>query len=546
MLSKIYCDKFKSYDEPRGIIEFKPGLNTVLGGKTAENSIGKSTFLLIVDFVFGGSSFVDSDAAREIGNHTICFSFKFDDKEYHFARDIANNKAVHICDDDSYTPNGETMSLKEFTTFLNDNYKLDIPDLSFRDNAGRYMRVHGKDNVIDPKLPLSATPREHEDKAIIAFEKLFGVYEQVQSYKEAEAEAKKEKKIFTDARGIGLLPKDITSETKLKENNKRIEELEEKRLNLIKTQDVELTERQLRQTRQVEQLKKKIEELKRKHRRLVSEYNVVQSNIEGKIAPTKADIQELADFFPGANIKKLNEIEIFHHKMQEILTEEFKETGEQIKEMRDSSEKQIKILEEQLHQFDVPSNISMDFLDAYNKINSEIGYLKKQNEAFAQMKDYKDRVAEASEVRKQMEERIVADLASEVNAQMVRYNDIIYDGKTYAPVLDLKDGQNYSFHTPKDDGTGTAYKSWIVFDLSVLKLTKLPLLVHDSLLFKNIGDAPIEKILKLYMEAGKQIIISFDKNESYTPEVERITEETKVLQLDPGGNELYGYPWNVK
>ena len=178
----------------------------------------------------------------------------------------------------------------------------------------------------------------------------------------------------------------------------------------------------------------------------------------------------------------------------------------------------------------------MDFLDAYNKINSEIGYLKKQNEAFAQMKDYKDRVAEASEVRKQMEERIVADLASEVNAQMVRYNDIIYDGKTYAPVLDLKDGQNYSFHTPKDDGTGTAYKSWIVFDLSVLKLTKLPLLVHDSLLFKNIGDAPIEKILKLYMEAGKQIIISFDKNESYTPEVERITEETKARK---GGNVEY-------
>ena len=221
MLSKIYCDRFMSYGEPRGIIEFRPGLNTVLGGKAAENSIGKSTFLLIVDFAFGGKSFVESDAAQEIGNHTICFSFKFDDEEYHFARDIANNNVIQKCDDDSYKPNGETISLTEYTKFLKEKYKLDIPGLTFRDGAGRYMRVHGKQNVIDPKLPLSSTPREHEDTAIIAFEKLFGVFDQVESHKQAEAEAKKDRKIFNEARGIGLLPKDITSEKKMKANNKK-------------------------------------------------------------------------------------------------------------------------------------------------------------------------------------------------------------------------------------------------------------------------------------------------------------------------------------
>lgn len=546
MLSKIYCDKFESYGQPRGIIQFHSGLNTILGGKAAENSIGKSTFLLIVDFAFGGSAFAESDAAKEIGNHTICFTFEFNGIEYHFARDIANNTEIRKCDDDSYVPNGEILTKTQFTGFLNEKYEMNIPRLTFRDSVGRYIRVHGKGNVIDPKLPLSATPREQESKAITAFEKLFGVYEQVESYKNAEAEAKKGKDVFRDARKYGFLPQDITSERKFSDNEKAIAVLEENEKQLIEDQDISLTERQLRHTHQVEMLKKNVEELKREYGHLKSEYNLVQLNIEGKVAPTQSDIQELQSFFPEADIKKINAIESFHHQMQEILTEEFQKTGDNLQEMMASVKLKIKELEEELRGFGVPSNISTDFLDKYNSLKVKMSRLKAQNEAFVQMNEYKDKVATASEVRKRMEKEIVSGIASDVNSQMVRYNDEIYKGRNSSPVLDLNDGQSYSLTTPKDDGTGTAYKSWIVFDLSVLKLTKLPVLVHDSLLFKNIGDAATEEILNLYRNAGKQIIIAFDKNESYSSEVSKLTESTKVLQLDPNGNELYGYAWNVK
>ena len=44
MLREIYCDKF--YQKQ---IVFNPGLSVVLGTNTGDNSIGKSTFLLIVD-----------------------------------------------------------------------------------------------------------------------------------------------------------------------------------------------------------------------------------------------------------------------------------------------------------------------------------------------------------------------------------------------------------------------------------------------------------------------------------------------------------------
>ena len=66
MLKKIQCDKFISKGQVRPPIEFKKGLNTILGGVNANNSIGKSTLLLIIDFAYGGNSYLNSDAVRVI------------------------------------------------------------------------------------------------------------------------------------------------------------------------------------------------------------------------------------------------------------------------------------------------------------------------------------------------------------------------------------------------------------------------------------------------------------------------------------------------
>lgn len=55
MLIEIYCEKFKTYNNaPRGRITFKEGLNVVEGDDFGSNSIGKSTFLMCIDFAFGG------------------------------------------------------------------------------------------------------------------------------------------------------------------------------------------------------------------------------------------------------------------------------------------------------------------------------------------------------------------------------------------------------------------------------------------------------------------------------------------------------------
>ena len=72
MLKEIFCSKFK---QPK--IVFHKGPNVILGDDNGSNSIGKSTMLLIIDYVFGGDTYAKSDVIDHIGQHEICFCFEF-------------------------------------------------------------------------------------------------------------------------------------------------------------------------------------------------------------------------------------------------------------------------------------------------------------------------------------------------------------------------------------------------------------------------------------------------------------------------------------
>ena len=121
--------------------------------------------------------------------------------------------------------------------------------------------------------------------------------------------------------------------------------------------------------------------------------------------------------------------------------------------------------------------------------------------------------------------------------------NMLYKEKRNAPVLHFTD-TNYTFHTPEDTGTGIAFKGLVVFDLAVMHLTKLPILVHDSLILKQISDDAIENILAQYSTCGKQIIIALDKQDSYSAKTASELEEHTVLRLAPGGDELFGRSWS--
>ena len=105
MLYEIECEKFAKKVNgqlvPRGRIQLREGLNTVLGDKAAQNSIGKSTFLLVVDFCFGGDDYINPKickAKEKLHSHTINFAFKFGNKIDYFCRSTKTHSEIGICD----------------------------------------------------------------------------------------------------------------------------------------------------------------------------------------------------------------------------------------------------------------------------------------------------------------------------------------------------------------------------------------------------------------------------------------------------------------
>ena len=63
MLYEVKCDKIAEKINgqlvSRGRIQLREGLNTVLGDKAAQDPIGKSTFLRVVNFCFGGNDYIN-------------------------------------------------------------------------------------------------------------------------------------------------------------------------------------------------------------------------------------------------------------------------------------------------------------------------------------------------------------------------------------------------------------------------------------------------------------------------------------------------------
>ena len=71
----------------------------------------------------------------------------------------------------------------------------------------------------------------------------------------------------------------------------------------------------------------------------------------------------------------------------------------------------------------------------------------------------------------------------------------------------------------------------------------MPILVHDSVVLKQISDDAIEKIIELYSTRGKQVIIALDKQNSYNKKTTDLLGEAAVLKLTMNGQELFWRSW---
>lgn len=73
--------------------------NRVNETNTSTKSIGKTTFLMTIDFCIGGKDYVEKlkNVIKNVGDHKINFAIKFDDKLFCFNKASSSTEFMTIC-----------------------------------------------------------------------------------------------------------------------------------------------------------------------------------------------------------------------------------------------------------------------------------------------------------------------------------------------------------------------------------------------------------------------------------------------------------------
>lgn len=543
MLIELSSPVFMENGAVRPKIRFKPGLNIVLGKTDGENSIGKSTSLLAIDFAFGGDTYANkNDAIRHINDHPIFFAFRFGGQKYYFSRHTGSAETINICNE-QYETTGNTYSKSEFVTWLKEMYAIDFEELSFRETVSSFFRIAGKENI-DVLHPLQGIRGAGMEKSIRVLVKLFDRYKDIKEYSNRLEEQSKKLTTYNNARKYQFISDIVDGKTQYESNLSMIQDLEMELESLTESQTESHSEDEIKRSKEKSRLK--AEKLKLESLIQTKEHRVqlLDMSLEYGLYPTESDLTALYEYFPNIEIRKLYDVENYHRKLAEILDQQFAEEKQALEEEIAELQGHVNELLDKMQELGVTGNLSKEFLDRHSEIKGKINILKEQNAAYLTLTQLKEAKNKATTLLRTKIESVLAEMQDNLNNQMKKYNDTLYKEQHKAPHLIFREYNSYMFETPDDTGTGTNYKGLVLYDLSVLALTALPAIAHDSLILKNVSDGSVDGIMKIYESFQKQIFIAFDKQDAYQDETRRIVKENTVLKLSDNGGELYGYSWN--
>lgn len=543
MLKEICCDKFISNGVIREPIHFYSGLNTILGSASGSNSIGKSTFLMIIDFAFGGNDYADKslDVLSNVGPHTIQFCFEFDGQLYYFSRSPMTKNEVSRCD--SNYKETETIKLDTFRDFLHEKYHIQSKEQTFRGAVGNYFRIYLRE-CCDEGHPLKSSARSSDKDGILELIKLFNKYDALSMYIKEQKDASNRENTYAKAISYNQISAPRTK-SEYTANKKEILKLGEEIEELAEKSNEGLIDVDSVVAKRIADTKVILSRLRRQRTRIKAQLSSISEDRYSK-KRIESNFSELLNYFPCVDVKKLEEVENFHAGLASALDFELKEKKKELNELLSMIEEEIEKQENDLRSVSPVADVSRVILDSYAQAVQKYNNLVDANEHYDKKQLLKQRVTDIGAQISQIFKSELSCIGSNLNKLMNDYNSMIYDEDRSAPTIDIKDESHYTFYTPNDRGTGSRYKGLILFDLAVLQQTSLPAVAHDSFMLKQIEDIVLEKLLEMYSKTDKQIFIAMDKETSYTERAQKILNDSAVLRLAPNGNELFGCSWNKR
>lgn len=531
MLCEIKCDAFKIRDP----LQIHEGLTIVLGQENKANSIGKSTFLLAIDFAFGGNAYTDSKnrIVKLFGNHTIFFTHKFESGTYQFSRSTETPDIIAKCNE-NYEPNGELLKIKEFTDFLKKEYKLENSELTFREIVSVYSHIAGRFET-DFDNPLKNEGDTSQSKGITRFEKLFPEYENIKPKAKSLELAETKAKTFQSAVDYGFIRKAATSDKEaqklISEKDELIRDLDEAKTGKAK----EIFTFEGKTAQEAADIKNKLKILRSKRSRLQSEIAAIEK-LDSSSKVSDDDLKVLQTYFPSVNLKKIQDIQNFHNSIYKIVNTECKNEEEKLKKMLSTVIKEIEELENKISPDlkDIPQTV----LEEYGKKSVRIEQIEKSLEYYDLKKNLLNEKTSAENELRITQEQALFSIAEKVNNTLP-----LFDEESKNLKFEFPTQKSYRLYRENDIGTGTKHLNLIIFDLAILSITDVPFLIHDSYIFHELEDERVNFCLSLYADFckkyKKQIFIALDGQDKCNENSKAIIENAKVIQLGKGKEALF-------
>lgn len=545
MLVRLWSDKFIDAGEPRPVIEFHYGLNTVRGGTQAENSIGKSTLLSIVDYAFGGTDFLSSTAIHAVGHHTIFFTFRFNNVDATYSRSTDEPGYVQTYQDVEGRRPGELISIEEFRNDLKANYGLRGIDATFDEIVGRFFRIQEHAAGLTSQ-PMRANLDEPAGAGVAILEKLFGLYDQIVALEKPYRDATQQIKALNTVRKYELIQTmAIKNATQYREARKKLARAERHLAQLNGEADQQLLDLQSQRDGEVEGLFQRRHSLRTKAGIVRSRIARIEAQFGSRSLIQQTQLDQLQRFFPGTNVERIRDVEAFHEELTSILDTELDTQRQRYIDELEALTTALGHIESELRRKNVPVELSDDKYKEIGEVAQRVELLRQQVQAWEASVEVREQKEEAKKRLDTERPPLLKQLTDVINRQLAAFDASFYETPRIPPSLRFDENKKYEYGSPVDDGTGTSDKNLILFDLAVLKLTNLPAVIHDSPLIKNIADETVEKILDLYQQfTKKQVFIAFDKEQAYTPRTQTHVEQTTVIQLGEDKHALYGFAWN--
>lgn len=551
MLVEIFCDKFRTGGKDgavRPAFLFHNGLNAVIGDSNRSNSIGKSTLLMIIDFVFGGEDYIDkcSSVHKNVGEHTIYFTLSFDGVEQSFGRNSVEHKEVFRCDRKYNRLDCEPMKIDAYKRYLSEKYGLISNGLTWRGVMSKYIRIHRRDTM-DYSRPLQSSKDAKVSDSIKTYMKQFNRYDTVEKHIIQAKNAEDERDAFKKSvsfKHISMAGTDI--EYKNNEELAALLEAQEKELAENSNKGLlNLTEMQLKRLNFLNDL---LVSYTRQSARVSAQLNSIRKEMTDGKKSFKKTYSDLERFFPGIDFKEISEIEDFHKSLSKVLTAEFKDSEKDLAATCEMLNDEIVRIKEEIAEIKNVPNVSQAVLKEYAKIATELSNVRKANENYETSKRLKEIAKKLGEKRDEIIATELSAINDKVNKAMRDINTrLMGDKAVIPPVLNIEKLNSYEFETEVDDGSGAANRGVITFDLANMELLNIPFIIHDADLMDPIEKQTLTAIIKEYAavkEKHRQAFVSFRSFEFYADEAKPFLENSKVIELEANGQELFGWAWN--